>query len=480
MNVFLGNFSQPFQDKYTPKGEFGFAPEILHLYDNKIDHVFSKLKQIERSWIAYLNKEGAKAIKMSFIHYLLREVAKKLNKEQNIRLLRGIYKKPIDGEAGHYLDGSNGLLKRVKIYVEEKKVKPFAMGEWRNNTIVDYFKRLVMKIPQDVRDEGLVVYCSKDAKLAYKENYRLLYGKEANYTGPKEEVELLDSLKIIALPYMAQSKRIIVTLPDNFRIFEGVKDEMLDFELEQEDRTLKVWSDWKEGIQAILVGKVKSDEEWESDKAYDSQLIFMNDVDEPADYFREAEKGATVISTKEHRSIVSHPKEAATITIDNIEDVEVGQIVRLKSYKDSASGGFKIAKSGVFSKISATWTPKAGGIIELIKVADGKFREIRRLDKSSYAKMLPIDETDLDLSGAFEFKIGDNTQETDVVSLKGLIPGKIYTIHGPSTAFASVLRAGSGKVFKSTESDVTLDTGSWVKITVSEVDEYAILIDKSA
>ena len=76
VNLFLGEFSQADTsdksefDKVT-KGTYEFGHETLRMYGVMFVHKFQSLKQLEKSWIGYLNREGSNPVKLSFIEYLL-------------------------------------------------------------------------------------------------------------------------------------------------------------------------------------------------------------------------------------------------------------------------------------------------------------------------------------------------------------------------------------------------------------------------
>ena len=64
---------------------------------------------------------------------------------------------------------------------------------------------------------------------------------------------------------------------------------MTRFNIEQQDWTLKVWSNWKESVWAYAVGFKYTKKE---DMDYTRQMIFCNEYDRPASYFVEADKDA--------------------------------------------------------------------------------------------------------------------------------------------------------------------------------------------
>jgi hypothetical protein len=174
---------------------------------------------------------------------------------------------------------------------------------------------------------------------------------------------------------------MIWTLEGNFVLLEDKPGEMLNFSLEQQDWMLKVWANWRESFLAYLTGR-KFDSAAEMPSDYSTQLIFCNDVDEPASYFIDMEADDTTPSVANHTSLVSVANTQAT-PITDIDDCATGQEVRLKC--GNATHAPTIAKSGKFSLITEAWNPQVGDVIYLKKRSDGKFIELKRESVSSDA-----------------------------------------------------------------------------------------------
>ena len=146
------------------KGSFKFEPEVLTMYDVMFVHQFSQLKELEKNWLGFLNREGSSTMKWSFIQYVLVETAKKLKNEKSIRTIRGVRKNPTINVPGTSLQAANGILKFIKNQIAAFKVKPFALGEWTPSTIAAYIKDATKLIPEVLRDSGrIVLYMSTDA-----------------------------------------------------------------------------------------------------------------------------------------------------------------------------------------------------------------------------------------------------------------------------------------------------------------------------
>ncbi len=456
------------------KGGYKFEPEVITMYDVMFVHKFSAMKELEKGWIGYLNREGSSTMKWSFIEYILVETAKKLKNEQEIRRIRGIRKNPTVNVSGTSLGAANGLLKFIKNQIAAFKVKAFSMGEWNSGNIANHIYTGTQMVPEVLRDSGrIILYMSTDALSMYHKNLETLYGMNQDYAANIQYVKEYPSVKIVAIPGMAPSKRMVWTLENNFALFEDKPGEMLNFQLEQQDWTLKVWSNWRESFWAYLTGKkYASAAEMPSD--YSTQLIFCNDVDEPADYYVAMEKDDTTPSVANHSSLVSVANtESKAIT--GIDDCAVEQEVRLK--RGVGTYGITIAASGNFSLITAAWNPAVGDTIILKKRADGKFIELNRTTATSDATAFAADDATPSVAGNSVFITDANTQATAITTLDNAATGVVYTIHGAGSTNASTI-ANSGNFVLTAA--MTLSAGAYIKLQKSSVNGKFYEISRSA
>lgn len=478
VNMFLTEFSQADNTASSfdnvVKGGYAFEPEIIRMYDVMFAHKFTNLKELEKSWIGYLNREGSSTMKWSFIEYIMVETAKQLKNEQEQRWIHGIRVNPTLNVAGTAMAASNGLLKFIKNQIAAFKVKPFALGEFTDSTIAQHLYEGTKLIPAALRDSGKIVcYMAPDVFSSYCKNLETLYGLNQDYTPNTGYVKEFPSVKIVIVPNMGVSKRIIWTLEGNIVLLEDKPGEMLNFNFEQQDWSLKVWSNWKESIWAYMVGKTY-DSAAEMPDDYATQMIFCNDVDEPSTYFLPMTANDTTPSVLNHTSLVSVANTGAT-AITGIDDCAVGQTVILKC--GSATNAITIAASGTFSLITAAWTPAVGDIITLKKRSDGKFIELNRSTATSDAIAFDADDTSPSVADGTEFITNANSQATAITTLDDAETGVVYTINGAGTTYASTI-ANSGNFVLTAA--MTLSAGTWITLQKSAVNGKFYEIERSA
>lgn len=472
-NIWLGEFSQADNtasdfDNVT-KGNYEFDNETLRMFSVMFAHKFKDLKALEKSWIGSYNKEGSQVIKWSFIEYILAETAKKLHNEREQRRVNGVRKEPDLNKPGRAMGAADGIYeflnKKVVGHIDINngklvyQVKPFELGTLSPENIGEKVYQATSMIPAVLRDSGtLALYMPSHMIVWYHKYNELHYAQNQDYKANIMYVKEYPSVKLIAVPNADNHHRIFWTLEGNIHTFEDQPGEMTKFNIEQQDWTLKVWSNWKESTWAYAVGFKYTKKE---DMDYSRQMIFCNEYDRPASYFIEADKD-TQPSAKYHTSIVT-VANTNLLAITDIEDAEVGKIVMLKC--GNTNKGVKIDKSGNFSLISEAWNPKKGDMIRLMKRDDGKFIEIGRETGAADALQFAPDETTPSLQGGAVFVTGENTKATAITNFTDAIAGKTYTIHGSGKENASTIATGGSFVLTSA---LTLSTGKFIKLVKTD------------
>ena len=480
INLWLGEFSQADNsansefDNVT-KGSFEFGTETLRMYGVMFAHKFKSLKDLEKSWIGYLNREGSNPVKLSFIEYLLVETAKKLHNERELRYVNGVRKDPDPDKPGRAMEAADGvyefLRKRVEGHIDFTpnggttgktvyQIKPFNLPKITAANIGEVFYQGTSMIPSVFRDTGKIcLYIPSWMLPIYHKYNEAHYGQNVDYKAGITYVKEFPAVKIITIPNADNHHRIFWTIEDNIKTFDHIPGEMLRFSLEQQDWSIKVWSNWKESTQAECVGyKYTNPLEMDGSR----QLIWCNDYDRPDTYFIEADRDKNP-SVLLHTSVVT-VANSKVLDITDIDNAQVGRLVSLKCGADGENG-VTIKKADKFSLLSAAWTPKKGDIIILMKRADGKFIEVSRSTAAADSYQFDADETSPSLKGATVFVTNENTKATAITDLVDAVPGTLYTIHGAGAANASTI-ANGGKFILTAA--ITLKTGSFIKLVMGE------------
>lgn len=483
-NLWLGEFSQPDNsensefDKVT-KGSYEFGHETLRMYGVMFVHKFKSLKALEKSWIGYLNREGSNPVKLSFIEYLLVKTTEKLHNEREQRYINGVRKDPDPDVPGRAMEAADGIYEYIRKRVEGHtdftpdggttgttvyQIKPFNLPRITAANIGEVFYQGTSMIPSVFRDTGKIcLYIPSWMLPLYHKYNEAHFGQNTDYKAGITYVKEFPAVKIVTLPNADNHHRIIWTIEDNIRTFDHVAGEMLRFTLEQQDWTVKVWSNWKESIQAEVVGYKYTDP-----LAMDGsrQLIWCNDYDRPDTYFIEADRDKNP-SALLHSSIVT-VANSKEFEITDIADAQVGRLISLKCGADGENG-VTIKKAEKFSLLSAAWTPKKGDVITLMKRADGKFIEVSRSTAAAESYQFDANEATPSLKGATVFVTGENTAATAITDLVDAIPGTLYTIHGSGTTHASTIANGGNFVLTA---PITLKAGTFIKLVKGDDNKF--------
>lgn len=457
LNIWLGEFSQADNtigsnfDNVT-KGNYEFGTETLRMFSVMFAHKFQNLAQLEKSWIGSLNREGSDPIKWSFIEYILTETAKKLHNEREMRRVNGVRKNPNPNQPGRAMEAADGfyefIRKKVDGHIDNTpdggttgkvvyQIKPFALPRITPANIGEVLYLGTSMIPDHIRSTGNVV-CYIPAPLVpwYHKYNEAKYGLNQDYKANIMHVKEYPNVRLVPVPNADNHHRIVWTLDGNVKCYEQKAGEMLDFRIEQQDWSLKVWANWKESVWAESVGyKYTNPAEMDGSR----QLIWCNDYDRPDDFFIECQPDANP-STVLHNSVVTGYNKQVK-EIDDIEGAIVGEVVNIKCGPDG-DHGVTIKKDGKFDLISEEWTPKTGDVISLMKRADGKFIEIVRTTAAASAYMFPNDATAPSVADATVFVTGENTKATAITNLADAITGTVYTIHGNGSENASTIANG--------------------------------------
>ena len=159
---------------WNPKGEVVIETEEGRVYDKKIDITLTgeKLKQIEKSWLTFMNgNDGSHPWKTTFVGFLLGEYFKQAVLDSRVAMVNGIYTKTPKNLVGMNVNSQNGLRALWYYYRDvEKKYKAFDIGEPTKENIVDYVKTMIEKIPLHKRNQqGWEIQMSTDMLIWYKE-----------------------------------------------------------------------------------------------------------------------------------------------------------------------------------------------------------------------------------------------------------------------------------------------------------------------
>lgn len=379
-NAYFSEVSQAYQPGEVWKGGAEIQPERGYVDDAMIKLSFGQMKELERMYIAYLNKEGSDPIKWNMIEFFILNTLQTAQVEQNKRRIRGMYVKPETGKPGPYLNTGTGILYTLIRYYHENKLLLNDDESYRNYTqddmldaALEFYNDVQSQCSEDMDLDNMCIYLNKTHQPWYLKNVRAKYGKDVDFSGPDSyKYKLPDTeMRIIWLPYLGQLPLMFIHEPGNLQFLENVPGEMLNFKMKEDMELVKGWSVWKEGCSAAFVGKNFDSAEALKENKFVWQQIFMN---KPCVSLAD---DATTCDASKGFWFETVQNTTASKKITDITNAKVGVVYLIEC--GSATQPQGIDKSSKFADITAAWTPTAiGDYIMVVMNSEKNFIELER------------------------------------------------------------------------------------------------------
>lgn len=376
-NAFMGEFSQAYQEGSIWKGNIDLEPEMAYVDDAMFKTLFGSMKDLERKYIGYLNKDGSDPIKWTMIEWVMLQISTKLIEEQNRRKILGIYVKPEKGTAGNYMNAGTGVYYTLLRYYNEGKIAlvddAAYAGYTSGETMVACVVNMLQMLATNIDDlDSYEVILNANHRAMWLAGIRETYGKDTDFRGPNGD-EVPDLRNVIRwCPYMGQLPLIIVQKPGNIQSVEFLAGEMHAIQFDTDMEAVKAWSTWKEGTSAEFSGKMAKNKAAKKAAGFTEQVIFMNRPSVALD------ADATTVSVKgDYRHYVTGVNTGEK-SLTDIVGAKAG-IAYLIEIGD-ATHPQRIAKSDKFSEITDAYTPTQVGdyIMVILNAAGAKFLELER------------------------------------------------------------------------------------------------------
>lgn len=380
-NAFFGEVSQAYQVGEVYKGDMEIEPEMGYVDDAMIKMKFGPMKELERMYIGYLNREGSDPIKWSMIEYAIMGSLENAQREQNMRRMRGLYVKPETGVAGSYLNAGTGVLYTLIRLHHEHKLLLTDNVAYRTyddanmlETVQEFYKEILAKVSENMSLDQYVMYLNENHKQWWIQNVREAYGQQQDFTGPNSYLNIIPdsstNMRIIWLPYLGQLPFMMMQVPGNIQFLENLPGEMLAMQTEMQMEMVRGWSTWKEGCSPAFVGRNFSSADKLKENDYLWQQIFLNKPSVTLDA-----DATTADASKGFWFISGTNTGEKKLTAINKAKKGVAYIVECGN-KANVTG---IDKAGSFDSISEAWTPTAvGDYIMVMLNSQNKFIELER------------------------------------------------------------------------------------------------------
>ena len=375
-NAFFDEVSQAYQSGETFKGGMKIENQMGYVDDSMIKIEWGPMKELERKYIGYLNKEGSDPIKWTMIEYQLLNTLLNAQAEQSKRRMHGIYVKPEKGVAGSYRNAGTGLLYTLLRYVHQYDIKPHADAAYRSYTpatmlsaVQEFVADVTASVTEDMELDEHCLYLNRNHQSWWIKNVRSTYGKDTDFAGPMGALNIVPdtTVKIIWLPYLGQLPFMMMHEPGNILFLEYLPGEMLAVKMQEQMEQVRAWSTWKEGCSATFTGRRFSTKKEMDDNHYEWQQIFINLF------------AATIVDKVDGAQGFWHVTSETTTkdTYTDIANAKAGVAYCIEA--GVATHLPKVEKSGKFANIKSAFTATAvGDYLMVILDKDGNFRELER------------------------------------------------------------------------------------------------------
>lgn len=251
-NPIFESVLQPYQKKFTAKGDVKFLPNEIRLRQMKVDMSFFP-SDIEDSWLGFLagdssrNQENWPIARYMLEEYLL---PKALEDKELEAVYKGKYKAPTAGTAGAPADAMDGF-KQLMI---ANKTGEYAinvidgLGEFSDADAQDWIEEFDAKISSQFRNKKMLIFVAPEMLLAYLRNRR--DNKNYNISSDAQVSTNIDftNHQLIGCQAMSGTKDIFATIPQNIVHVKKRDIASTNIDIQKSDREVKLLIDWWEAV----------------------------------------------------------------------------------------------------------------------------------------------------------------------------------------------------------------------------------------
>lgn len=237
---------QPFRVPFEPTGGVKFHPNKIELQHIKVDLYFSPDEIID-SWLGFLEGDGVKREQWPITRYMI-EVYLKQQIDYD-REMNAVYFGERDDNGTSPASCMDGIRKKLVLGAQSSYPVNVlnGIGKLQPDTCFDQVEAFSKKIKAIYRNVPIIICVSQEYERAFLEN------KRANgfywLHGPEDLNNSVDFTKqvVMGLPSMGEN------CGDMFAFVKGnllwcTRKDKFNFDVQKEDRYVKVLADWREGI----------------------------------------------------------------------------------------------------------------------------------------------------------------------------------------------------------------------------------------
>ena len=281
--MLVNSVTQPYQTGWQKKGGIKFKPNIYDVFYGKINDDFDPLALRNQYIGKILNIDNQTIISNMLAQLYFQALVTKAGTENDDALINGVYKEPVAGEAGHYLDVCNGLKQVVKTEVAAAKIAKVGDDTVMTSANVgDLIYNQWCQLPEDMRfNPDMRCYVFSNTYQMFKEWYEDERGQMNNFNGILNVIPKTDC-PIVVLPYGRGSNMVMFTVKDNTQLFDCTAADIKRTNAAYSLDMMHVSMHYGTGIGFVISGKAGE---------VDEQYIWVN---KSCNFIKEAEPDFTI------------------------------------------------------------------------------------------------------------------------------------------------------------------------------------------
>lgn len=250
----FGEVIQAFQKEFTPKGQLTLTPDEIRLRRVKVDIEFYP-DEVYNGWTRFLvSNKSLNRIDWPITRYIAEVwIPKAISRDLHNNFYGAKYVAPTAGTAGAASASFDGLKVAIAAGVTASKITPQAMGAPSATaaTFATQIETFAASIPELYRSTEMSVNMNKTLFIRHRAGNRSKYNQYWEQSKDQSAIMDYDSQMVVGRTTLAGVNTIFATPKSNLIIAFNPLSHTNDFQLEQEDRRIKGWTEFEVGVGFI-------------------------------------------------------------------------------------------------------------------------------------------------------------------------------------------------------------------------------------
>ena len=238
---------------YVGTANTSYLPEVLEVVTNKVEHSVIP-QEFESSYLGMMRRQGQSSDDYPFQAYVLGKLIEKLASEMEVAFWQG-EAAAVPATSDLLRETFDGILKQVADKIVATDLTPVATGVSTAANIIANMRTMWAQVSTVDKNSGMDIYVSYVdydlIRIAFKDTYKvdIAYTEinSSDYEGMFFELGGRNT-RIIPVPGMGTSRRIIMHRPGNLHYGMDALGEWANFDFEKNHRQLDFWNDFNFGV----------------------------------------------------------------------------------------------------------------------------------------------------------------------------------------------------------------------------------------